>query len=163
MTKGLLQKPLNPSFVSINSVQQVSLRASSELQTKTKLGTRLPAVRAQNASSLKLSERGSDPYQFMTPQKMPLRQQLFNSATKQQSSDKKSASTLTKRPIRVALQDQLRGTRQSDTEISTMRSLAKSFKSRPGLRNEPLLMGSGLPKTEPVEDIVPLATEGSIY
>ena len=87
----------------------------------------------------------------MTPQKVPLRQQLFNSVNKQ-SSDKKSASTLTKRPFRVALQDQLRGGKQSETEISTMRSLAKSFKSRAGLRNEPLLVGNGLPKTEPIED-----------
>ena len=41
-----------------------------------------------------------------------------------------------------------------------MRSLAKSFKSRPGLRNEPMLMGSGLPKTEPMDD---LPYDGSIY
>ena len=40
--------------------------------------------------------------------------------------------------------------------MSTMRSLAKSFKAKSGLRNEPL----GLPKTEPMED---LPIDGSIY
>ena len=69
------QPTLNPSLGSLNSVE---VRATSELQTKSKLNkdrTTLPAVRVrQNQTAMSIKDNfTADPYQFNTPQKLPLR------------------------------------------------------------------------------------------
>ena len=78
-----------------------------------------------------------DPYQFTTPQKLPLRHQLLNSGQKGSSTEAyNSVSGLKHTPVKVSLQEQFRGMKKNDTASKTsLRSLAHSFKGR-SLRND---------------------------
>jgi len=111
------------------------MRASSELSNKhQQIKTRLPAVRANHKTLIHDSSK--DPYQFMTPQKQPMRQQLLSQLNKQ-SIDLQSSAYAHRPHSKMGLHDQLRALQNPETVTKTgsVRSLAaKSFKGR-HLRN----------------------------
>lgn len=121
----------------------VPLRTSSELQKKSvSVKTKLPAVRAsKNARDSFMTACSTDPYQFLTPQKVPGRHsQLLNNLSQHQ----RDPTGFMKRVVgKVGLVEQLRAIKNPETMShgSSMRSLVRSIKGR-SLRNEPQLGNS---------------------
>lgn len=75
------------------------------------------------------------PYQFATPQKLPLRHQLLNSGNKS-TEGYQSVSGFKHTPLKVSLQEQFRGMRKNDgASMASLKSLATSFKATT-LRND---------------------------
>ena len=124
--KNLSKGTPNPSFVSLGSQSEHRVAHAT-----TQVKTRLPAVRAGNQSAIRFGET-PDPYQFATPQKMPLRQQQLLNSLSKNSIDIRSTSSLTKVPVRVGLQENLRSMQQSEvsSRTFTMRKLTKNARAR---------------------------------
>jgi len=96
--------------------------------------TKLPAVRGGNQTVMQAPESrypgGQHPYQFMTPQKLPLRHQLLNSGNKNSAEAYNSVSGFKYTPVKVNLQEQFRGMTKNDAASkASLRSLPQSFKA----------------------------------